>query len=295
MQQERFTELVENPGSVKSRESSDLKDLAVQYPWCQSLQLLYFLSLLKDKNVKSHARLKLAAAYAANRALLKDHVDDVFSEDIQADHTGDLHEEVAVEELDQKDDRITRDPEQVEPEETEEETQLEESETPGLLKEEEFTREADLADEEPERAPESSGVDHDDAEVGTEKRDEKTPDKDADDHITEDSEDGGEETAVSPKRYSEYSKEELIDKFIENEPRISRSKGDFYDPVDYARSSAIDNNKIVSETLAKIHYSQGHYEKAIKIYEILSLKNPEKSSYFAGLIEKIKSEHNLNN
>ncbi len=90
------------------------------------------------------------------------------------------------------------------------------------------------------------------------------------------------------------SKQELIDQFIENAPRITRSRSDFFNPADYARSSAVDKDDIVSETLATIHYRQGHYAKAIKIYEKLSLKNPEKSTYFAGLIEKIKSEQNLN-
>jgi hypothetical protein len=84
--------------------------------------------------------------------------------------------------------------------------------------------------------------------------------------------------------------EELIDEFIKNEPSISRVQSSFFNPVDAARESVVDEENIVSETLAKIYFDQGKYEKAIKIYRKLSLINPEKSSYFARLIEKALEE-----
>jgi len=43
-----------------------------------------------------------------------------------------------------------------------------------------------------------------------------------------------------------------------------------------------------------LYLRKGNYNKAIQIYEKLSLKFPEKSSYFANQIEKIKQEQNKN-
>ena len=84
------------------------------------------------------------------------------------------------------------------------------------------------------------------------------------------------------------SRKELIDKFIAENPSISRPKAEFYNPISMAQNSIIDKGDIVSETLAKIYLKQGYLDKAIEIYEKLSLLNPEKSVYFAAQIEKIK-------
>lgn len=87
------------------------------------------------------------------------------------------------------------------------------------------------------------------------------------------------------------TKKELIEKFINEEPSISRPKPDFFDPVKVARSSREDQPGLVTETLARVHIQQGNIDKAIEIYRKLSLNFPEKSAYFAAQIEKLSTEN----
>jgi tetratricopeptide (TPR) repeat protein len=85
--------------------------------------------------------------------------------------------------------------------------------------------------------------------------------------------------------------ESILDKFIRENPRISRPKAEFYNPVNMAKQSIESDDEMVTETLANVYYKQGHYKKAIRAYEKLCLIYPHKMTYFASLIQKIKTEN----
>ncbi len=100
------------------------------------------------------------------------------------------------------------------------------------------------------------------------------------------------EKSQPKKEEKKLSKTEIIDKFIAENPTISRPKQEFFNPISAAQESVIDQENIVSETLATIYENQGYYQKAISIYEKLKLKHPEKSIIFAARIDVLKNKLN---
>jgi hypothetical protein len=83
--------------------------------------------------------------------------------------------------------------------------------------------------------------------------------------------------------------QDIINKFIQEDPRITTKDTEFYSPANMARLSETDSG-IVTETLALIHVDQGNLKDAITTYEKLMVKNPKKSSYFASQIKILKQK-----
>jgi hypothetical protein len=83
------------------------------------------------------------------------------------------------------------------------------------------------------------------------------------------------------------AQEDIIEKFIKTEPKLPAGKKEFYSPINMAKLSVMENDDICSETLAKIYFDQGNFQRSKSMYERLSLKIPNKSSYFAARIKEI--------
>lgn len=85
----------------------------------------------------------------------------------------------------------------------------------------------------------------------------------------------------------------IIDNFlsgnIQIKPKTNTTKG-----VEEQRDLSIKYTEttpdLMTETLAELYIAQGHTDKAIQALEILKLKNPEKSSYFARRIQELKKK-----
>ena len=83
---------------------------------------------------------------------------------------------------------------------------------------------------------------------------------------------------------------EIIDSFIDTNPKISTpdKKASEEKSVDLAAQQEFVKEELMTETLAKILVKQNKYTKALQAYKILSLKYPEKNSFFANRIDEIK-------
>jgi hypothetical protein len=96
--------------------------------------------------------------------------------------------------------------------------------------------------------------------------------------------------SAQQKKPEKTRKEDLIDKFISESPVIPRGGDVPTIDGDVSESSAMESDSFMTETLARIYERQGLLKKAIYAYEKLSLKYPEKSTYFATQINRLKSQ-----
>ena len=81
--------------------------------------------------------------------------------------------------------------------------------------------------------------------------------------------------------------EKTVDIFISKKPKIN-IKADKTQTENDTNDDLSNQSGFMTETLAKLYLNQKNYEKAIQSYKILILKFPEKNSYFADQIKKIK-------
>jgi hypothetical protein len=285
MNSQQFIELLHNPELTDSRSLNMLEDLVRRYPYFQSGQLLYSFNLFREDDPQYPAQLKKAAAYAGDRRILKaliglgqshaeSPVDSKFPDaETNQENTG----AIAREELDASPVLPVEPGKGIvvtwelasKPVETEFSDRLAVSGTHERMTQEELLAivKKRLAEINAEKA-QSQTITDEGPDAGSGIRDAGY---------------GMRDSSITP------SKQTLIDKFIREEPKISRPKTTFFSPTDSAIRSNLDEEEIVSETLAQLYASQGNIQKAIHIYEKLSLVNQEKSRYFAAQIEKLGS------
>ncbi len=297
-----YHKLIENPTLLGKESLKDIEDLVENFPLVENFRILYALNLLILDDYRYDTALTKAAIYSSDRRKLKEWVNRVEIY-LEAEKHND---ETPTSDLSHLEDKQTESLEHISKEVKEEDAVDEISST---VKEEVDNLPKDKEEEQAEReAPKIKAAavkeKHDVKETSlsfkneTESSDLKTDKKNIRtkkellqlvrkrlQEIEAEKQDGHAIESATEKDINAR----LIDRFIEHEPSISRpDKKDFYDPQNEAIESSIDEDDFfVTETLAQIHIQQGNLNKAMKIYQKLILKNPEKSSYFAAQIEKL--------
>jgi hypothetical protein len=260
MNSQQFSKFINDPALVNDEQMFQLEDLVIRYPYCQSAQLLLACSFCVEGNHQFPSQLKKAAAYAGDRRMLRELIG-------RAKNAGSLHRE-SIHEFRTPAPTIPVSESVVFPAE-EEMLVIENVNVPHVR----MTQDELLAIVKKRLA-----------EIEAEKKREQII-SDTPAHI---SEIPSPAPGLSAPDFP-ATKASLIEKFIREEPRISKPKSAFFNPADSALRSNFDEEEIVSETLAKLYAQQGNIQKAIHIYEKLSLINQEKSRYFAAQIEKLNS------
>ncbi len=277
MNKQEFIDYLKSPGSLSMGSIEPLKQLVRDYPYFQTADILYALNLSKEKSIKFNDQLRLASLYAPDRRVLKQLIESMRHFD-----QGDRIDSVAKDEQDDI-------PKGFLP--INEDAFLQEDEDlnlPHLI--DIFQHELDKITSIPKDSLEYRHLQKLSGKLESLLEEHNQLKQSPPEHYFE-------EYNLSHLEESPAQEEkpiagsDLIDKFIKENPRIvPEPQAGFFDPVDFAKQSLIDNDEIVSETLAGIFYRQGNLAKAIKIYKKLSLLNPEKRFYFAGRIEKIRKE-----
>lgn len=96
---------------------------------------------------------------------------------------------------------------------------------------------------------------------------------------------------VDVERLTRVTSSDIIDRFLlKDAHRIVAEEGEVTHEI-VTEAELDEDDDMVSEELAEIYLAQGLNDMAKETYRKLSLLNPEKSIYFAGIISKIDSNN----
>ena len=311
MNNKDFTYLLQNPEAVTPAQTEGVKTIINQFPYFQSARAIYLKGLKNQESFQYNQELKTAAAYTTDRSILFDFItSDVFNQNeisqfikINSEHVLDI--DVTVEDIsinkkividntsqeDIKSNLEVLDPSLFQPKFKRQKLvsfSLDESENIEKVTPETKTQEASAEDilllgkplEFNKKETHSFNEWLKLASFKTIIRD-KRPAK-----IESKTED--------VEQLERRKKFKLIDEFITNNPKINPDRT--YTPThNIAKAQLIQPEELMTETLARIYVEQKNYKKAIQSYKILSLKYPEKSSFFAIQIRAVEQLQEQNN
>ena len=307
-----YTSLINNPNAINDIQSINLEKIVQEFPYFQSARALYLKGLYNQNSFKYNYALKITAAHTTDRSVLFDFIT---SETFTTIQKG-LYDKKVAELLDitVKESEIFIDGEpRLEPRvNTIEESILTSIKNASpSLQETNVVEEVITINEEKTESPETiqpilldekEEIVEEKLELGKPLEFSKSEKHSFQEWlqlskfqpIVRDEKKVAQENP-SEVDFEKQKKNKLIDTFIQTNPKIPPIKQDATPINIVLEPSNADNSYLMTETLARVYLEQKKYQKAIQAYEILILKYPEKSSFFADRILDIKNLQQNNN
>jgi hypothetical protein len=271
MNRNDFLHIMENPAGFDSRLMGEVKELIGIFPYFQSAHLLFLKALHDNDDVRFGDLLKSSSLHVADREVLyyllqPSRPQNKLKDEVRAEYVSPADTGKSVIESDRNSNEIITGIENDNQVTIEENGDEENPIGMVILSDDDYPEELSVTDDkDPVRFHDDNLLELD--------QENSLPSGDARDQPAED-----------PKKIQS----ELIDRFIIANPRIEPNREKKEVILEDRSVPVFEEGGLVTETLAKIYVDQGYYSRAIDIFEKLSLKFPEKSSYFATQIEKVK-------
>lgn len=262
MNKELFNQLMHRPHDLSQQDAQVLQELIHQFPYFQTAHLLYLKGLHNENSIHFDKQLKVAAAYSGDRKVLYQLIHQPAEKgrvttELPAINSG-------------KEEEIIRN----------KEVDIHTSSLDKMMREEAISASVIYNIEQLE---EQQQEEKEEELIEQKENPEKTIDFNSNHSFSD-------WLKLSGGGQSKKSKSlDLIEKFIEETPKMPKPEAKFFSPVNFAKRSVSDaDDALITETLAKIYFDQGNLPKALKAYQALILKHPEKKAIFAARIKTIK-------
>jgi hypothetical protein len=307
-----FTYILQKPQAITHEQTEAVKSIIDEFPYFQSARAVYLKGLKNEGSFKYNQELKVTAAYTSDRSILFDFItsEDFIQNEISQfikQNTAHLKDiEIDIEDISVNKKVIIDDV-----------LRSQISDTSGVLDPVLFEPKKELTND-------ISGFVLDESEsIETVSKDNR-PQLDSATEVLEigkplefdkrethsfkewlklttfspiERDENNQQEPVEPESSSslqKIKKFELIEKFISKNPKLNPITSTS-SKVNLAEAQMIQPEALMTATLARIYVEQKNYKKAIQSYKILSLKYPEKSSFFANQIKAIEQLQEQNN